>query len=694
VIRHRAGKELWRISTKHGQSHVTEDHGIVCGGVPTRPEDFVNDRASFDVVGAPRETPRNEVDLYDYVSDVVYETPGGRTHATFVPVGEWIVFETPYSPAVRIRRFYRRGTEEWRALLRLVGAYVSDGGSSVCGQGAVRSLLSFCKADLPLQEQVARDLATISPELRIFGPYWTETVYVVRSGTLAMALFFRAICGAGSKNKRIPDFVFELDEDGYSVLKESLWNGDGATDPSGAFIFTTTSQQLASGVSYLLSQWGEPHGWSFRESKEAWTLRTRKGTERRSRYSIKVERSDGGDDWVYDLTVDGAHTFVDGIGRVLLHNTDSAYIRGATEAQMSDFRKWANAELYPRLLRECGCKENLISIAYEKEYARLVFSRARDGKPAGKSYTGAYTHYEGKRATADSEPEIKGLAYVRGDATRLAARLQGEVIDLLVGGLKIASCGVVPTDDLARYHAVVERHRRAILEGSLPLEDVEKSQTLDRPLTEYATRTRADGVTGRPAHVEVAEILKSRGREVREGVRISYVVVDGSKSPMRVIPAEDYTGVEADRFYLWENLVYPPTKALLEGAFPPFDERGRPILEHDWDRFLRVRPRIDKHVVPGQTGFSFAAPARSLVETNDTRSSLPPSSGRLLRVSSRSEDGLVELESLLVRSPGSEEIEVLVDGEWSAAFRVDFDAVVGSPRFAAILREVDGWLAA
>jgi DNA polymerase elongation subunit (family B) len=374
-------------------------------------------------------------------------------------------------------------------------------------------------------------------------------------------------------------------------------------------------------------------------------------------------------------------------------DTDSAYLVGPTEEEMREFRDWCNREFYPRIARERGCRECHIMIAYEKEYARLIFSLARDGSPGAKMYVGRYEHSEGVRSTPDSKPEIKGLAYVRGDATRLASRLQGEVIDLLVGGLKIATCGPVPTDDVARYRAVIERHRRAILEGPLALADIEKSQALDRPLKDYAVRTRSDGGESRPAHVEIAEILKARGREVREGTRISYVVVDGSKSPMRVIPAEDYTGVEADRFYLWENLVYPATKALLEGAFPPVDERGRPNIDHDWERFLRARPKRDRHLFAGQLSM-FGEPPPGPVEDTRVSSPKPEPASRWLHVDDGAEDSLIRLESMLRSHPGDEAVEVRVRGAGNAKFMVDFGSLLDDLSFRSLLVELDGSFAA
>src|SRR5690606_26530080 len=91
------------------------------------------------------------------------------------------------------------------------------------------------------------------------------------------------------------------------------------------------------------------------------------------------------------------------------------------------FVGWCNEEFYPRLLDERGVPPQWrrIKLSYEKEFARIVMC----GK---KRYAGRYTHYEGKDASADSKPEIKGLEFKRGDTLRLARQLQLEVINALL----------------------------------------------------------------------------------------------------------------------------------------------------------------------------------------------------------------------------------------------------------------------
>ncbi len=246
-------------------------------------------------------------------------------------------------------------------------------------------------------------------------------------------------------------------------------------------------------------------------------------------------------------------------------DTDSVYVSGPTKDEFGAFVDACNEELYPRKLREVGCVTNRIKLAYEKEFERIVFVSA-------KRYAGSFKHYKGKAATADSKPEVKGLEFKRGDAALLARRLQEEVILALMGGC----------EDVERFHLMVGRSRDYVLGEALPVEQVRLSKSLSKPLKEYVVKKKDDGTAaGQPPHVAVAKQMLERGLEVREGTRIEYVVTDGSSSPMKVAPAIDYTGTEADRYYLWESLVFPPTQRFLEAAFPTVK----------WDDWANVRPK-------------------------------------------------------------------------------------------------------
>jgi DNA polymerase elongation subunit (family B) len=202
-----------------------------------------------------------------------------------------------------------------------------------------------------------------------------------------------------------------------------------------------------------------------------------------------------------------------------------------------------------------------------------------------KGYAGRYSYFKGVDATEESEPEIKGLEFKRGDSLRLARKMQEEVIDLLLRG-----------DDGAEALCVelVERWRRRVLEEPLALDDVKQSKRLSKSIREYKREKKkgTDDWSARPPHVEVAAILQERGRPVSSGVRIEFYLVDGSSSPAKYAPAEDWKG-EVDRFGIWEDHVYPPTMRVLEACFPGTQ----------WSRWEKVRPRR----APTAVGALFAA---------------------------------------------------------------------------------------
>lgn len=127
---------------------------------------------------------------------------------------------------------------------------------------------------------------------------------------------------------------------------------------------------------------------------------------------------------------------------------------------------------------------------------------------------------------------------------------------------------------------MIERYKKTVLEGDLPIESIVVTKQITKELGEYVQKRKMDGSESAALpHVQVAKTLLDRGQDITVGSRVGYVVIDADESPMTVIPADDYTGV-CDRFYLWEALVYPPTERFLSSAFP----------RHDWSKWKVVRP--------------------------------------------------------------------------------------------------------
>lgn len=266
--------------------------------------------------------------------------------------------------------------------------------------------------------------------------------------------------------------------------------------------------------------------------------------------------------WLIKNTIDAAEAR--GMS-VVYGDTDSIFVTGATRDEFEAFTAWCNAELYPKLIASKSCTRNEVELAYEKAFERITMTSA-------KRYAGRYLHYKGTDATEDSEPEIKGLEYKRGDVPKLARVLQYEAIKILLAGENPP--GVEPFVEL------LDRWKTKVLEGELTRDDVIQSKRLSKPLSGYARRKKKDGdFAAQPPHVEVARVLKERGEDIGEGVKIEYFVADASGDGLDCRPASDWSG-EFDRHYVWQTLVFPPTQRLLAAAYP----------EADWSPWVRTRP--------------------------------------------------------------------------------------------------------
>ena len=336
LIRHKTVKDIHLISSKRGQVSVTEDHSIMVQGREVSPVEFVDNALQFDPVSAPPPVVSDRIDLLDYVKDFlrVVETDvfhGNRIEHRFVvdEDAEWIRYTSSHASIQRFRRFYERGSPELHRLLRVLAAFIAEGSSSLRGVTTVtRDMFSLCQSNEKWLCDLKDDLESITSGIVFTGPLWSEGshVYYLRSGAGLMACLFGELGGVfGSKGRKLPSFIYELDDRDFKVFWDKMIEGDGHVDRNGCVGYTTISQQLAAGLSFVLSQHGRGHSINYRPDKGSYQIGVRTKGERKGRVvKHEISRVDG---YVYDLEVEGAHTFVDGIGRVLLHNTDSLATR-------------------------------------------------------------------------------------------------------------------------------------------------------------------------------------------------------------------------------------------------------------------------------------------------------------------------------------------------------------------------------
>ena len=323
LIRHKTSKEMYLISSKRGQVHVTADHSLVVDGKEIKPADFIDQDLRFETVGAPEVVVAERVDLWEHVRGFRRVYGGVANYFELDESGEWVNFVNRRGDKQGVRRYYERDSEDFRRLLRVLAAFIAEGSSSLRGLTTdTRDMFSISQKCREWLEDIRSDILAITRGIEVAEPFETSGVNVLRSGASVLACLFGYLGGIhGSARRRLPAFAYELSSEDFQVFWSKMLEGDGS-ECNGNTCYTTISQQLAAGLSYLLSQHGLEHSIHYRKAKGSYMIRTRPTGSERKRWTTHVETSRV-DDYVYDLEVEGAHTFVDGLGRVLLHNTDS-----------------------------------------------------------------------------------------------------------------------------------------------------------------------------------------------------------------------------------------------------------------------------------------------------------------------------------------------------------------------------------
>jgi DNA polymerase elongation subunit (family B) len=235
---------------------------------------------------------------------------------------------------------------------------------------------------------------------------------------------------------------------------------------------------------------------------------------------------------------------------VLQGDTDSTYIKGATEEQVREFLAHINGTVLPSIAKAHRCERPPPVLEFDAAYDRVVVV----GK---KKYACKYRDSD--------EIVFRGLEFRRGDASPLARQLQERVARKLMSDAQ---------PDPEDYTLTLIEMRSKVLYEELGKEEIVMSESIRKELDEYEATSPA---------LSVARLLQSRGEDVSPGTKVHYVILDGSVSPMQAVPLSDYDG-SYDRYYYWEHLIYPPTQRLLMAAFPTYD----------WEQFAKVRPAKEK----------------------------------------------------------------------------------------------------
>lgn len=345
IMRHKTNKKVFRVEQKYGQTKVTENHSLI-----VNPSDKDEQYSSlgflsyfFDVpeairrfqVATPLEVSSSknlllqqinffnkpsplcsEVDLKEFLPEKEFKVIGEDKRK------QLIFYETnAYRKKIpKVRRFIQGSRLE--NFLKLLAMYISEG--SITYANYAKHLTIVCSNDEKWVKQAKTYYDTIfdaNSYVVISRKKNYANLYALRSNNKLSATIFERLGGKDSKGKKMPSFVYHLSEENQKIFLMELLRGDGHIDKRGHFMYETTSVEIASDLSFLLTLLGHRFTVRYREETGSFSIRTNTKYHTSTKLSTKITQEPY-DGYVYDLGVEENHTFVDACGMILLHNSD------------------------------------------------------------------------------------------------------------------------------------------------------------------------------------------------------------------------------------------------------------------------------------------------------------------------------------------------------------------------------------
>ena len=559
IIRHSTNKKIYRVNQKWGETRVTEDHSLITKEKNEYTEVKPRNIETKDLAIVEKIPPVKRIqciDLYEMLKTYTYRSVyKGRAKTARIKKDDescWFSWTERKKP-VMVKRFIRTNSKEFEYLCRLLGAYISEGSSSTAETSLYKNGASISSSDKRWLRQLQKDYHSLfknaktaiipsdAKKTRVLeyssGDKKRRIEYEDKTYKLQMmnglsAVFFKMLCGQKSSGKRIPDFVFNVEERHKRLLLEHMLIGDGSVTKDQRytksykkknFTYTTKSLHLVSGLSLLLRQLQQKHTINYRPSKSTYAMITSSRYNKRLNTKVKEEQYSG---YVYDLSVKGSHMFVDACGQILLHNTDSLFLlmgeKGKEDALR--FLEKMNSELPEKM-----------ELELEGFYTRGVFVSKKSTELGAKK---KYALIE-----EDGRIKIRGFELVRRDWSNIAKDTQKRVLEAI---LKEGSSSKAATI----VQEVVERLRA----GEVAMEDLAIYTQLKKDPGKYEIMS---------PELSAVQKANERGKRVGRGSIIAYVITRRGKSISEKAEllefAEDY-----DPGYYINNQVMPSVLKILK----------------------------------------------------------------------------------------------------------------------------------
>jgi DNA polymerase elongation subunit (family B) len=314
----------------------------------------------------------------------------------------------------------------------------------------------------------------------------------------------------------VPQPVLNAHAEAKKAFIEGMISGDGYMDRSGILTLDQIHKSVIAGISSMLEEIHLDYTIDIRNDKpNVCRLRViRDGNDSRilpADIIRKIEPFEI-DGYVYDLETENHH-FCGGVGNVLLHNTDSIFLREPSTAAVEEMTSWARNTLG-------------VDLEVDKEYRYVVFSDLK------KNYLGV---------KPDGAVDVKGLTGKKSHTPPFIRSAFGEILKIL-GGVNSQKDFESAKEGIKK---IVVENAQNLESHKIPLEDLSFNVMINKAIGSYGkkdgkTMEGKDSYKGLPQHIKAAKMLEGK-RELRAGEVISYVktkTTDGVKPVEMAKPEE------------------------------------------------------------------------------------------------------------------------------------------------------------
>lgn len=325
ISRNKTNKNIMRISQKYGEVECTSDHRVAR---------ISNDKIDY-----------HTIDNFDKMEPLVQlgEIPCDNALRNCITLSEILnlddakisfmdnilYYKSPYKKH-RIHSirdcFSHAELEKFCALL---GYYVAEGSIAadkdwrICGK----------KKHVDQYASYLDSMANYTYKDGFSAKKNGSKVYYRNTSCKIIIEIFKALCGIGSSGKRVPAFIFNLDNKYKRAFLRGYNDGDSHLNGFDKNISTTVSIRLAAGVCLLQKQLGEDYSLSYRsQSGYSDNFNHQRNysiyqnvQKPKSSFKSKVQNLGKTNQYVYDLTVPETNNFCDALGMICVHNCDEFY---------------------------------------------------------------------------------------------------------------------------------------------------------------------------------------------------------------------------------------------------------------------------------------------------------------------------------------------------------------------------------